>query len=118
MLLWYTGSGYVLSNFYVTKNTVELPKLLYNAFKDIVILKKNSGNIESVYSIDENLATYNESYKANVSCSVEAKISNTNDLESHIKIKTLEGNKSFKDTIDASLNKLELPKDIVTKLSN
>jgi hypothetical protein len=116
MLLWYTGSGYVLSNFYVTKNTVELPKLLYNAFKDIVILKKNSGNIESVYSIDENLATYNESYKANVSCSVEAKISNTSNLESHIK--PLEGDKSFEDTIKDSLDKLELPEDIHTKLLN
>jgi len=117
MLLWYTGSGYVLSNFYVTKNTVELPKLLYNAFKDIVILKKNSGNIESVYSIDENLATYNESYKANVNCSVQATISNTANLEkSHIK--TLEGDKSFEETIEASLKKLELPKDIETKLHN
>lgn len=116
MLLWYTGSGYVLSNFYITKNTVELPKLLYNAFKDIVILKKNSGNIESVYSIDENLATYNESYKANVNCSIEATISDTSNLESHIK--TLEGDKPFKKTVEDSLDKLKLPKDINTKLRN
>lgn len=82
MLLWNTGSKYVLAKNFLSYNSskgTELPQAIVNTYKDIYIYSESSSVVQMYIMSPENY-TYNDDYTAMISCVVKVGKSGRNEL--------------------------------------